>query len=171
MPRRILALLFVLTLTACSSGKPATTPGAPPATDYPRFVEPSPHRQPIGITAQLANDTVTAAITLADAKIIKAPSDWGDPTVLIATATYDVTAGSMRFEETGFTLVTPDGARDRAHTVASDDGLPGKALGSGDLPAPGKAKGLVTFEAPTTLAGYSIELTSGMGVVAIWTLS
>jgi hypothetical protein len=81
--------------------------------------------------------------------------------VVIATVTINVATGQFSYDESAFTLVLDDGTRIDASTVASDEGLPGKALGSGNLTAPDKAKGLITFSdehLPKTLAGTKIQL-------------
>ncbi|XVV10833.1 hypothetical protein ACQP2X_39245 [Actinoplanes sp. CA-131856] len=127
------------------------TPGAAPADVH--FTA--------GQTAHIADEGIAIDVTVASPKIIKAPEFWSGTSVVIATVAINVTTGQFSYDETAFTLVLDDGTRIDASTVASDEGLPGKALGSGNLTAPDKAKGLITFSGehlPKTLIGTKIQL-------------
>ncbi|MEU4422953.1 hypothetical protein AB0F81_20195 [Actinoplanes sp. NPDC024001] len=124
-----------------------------------------------GEKAEAAAEGTAIEVTVADPKVIKAPDGWGDGNIIIATVTYNLLDGQVEYDETAFTLVLADGERIDASTVASDTGLPGRALGSGPLTAPDKAKGLITFDHDTkSLDGLRIQWTASPAGFT-WTLN
>lgn len=175
LPRRFAALALLLSVVSGCGDAATPSPTATAATATPSDATAigtdeslgedavagtaSAVHLKLGETGRTGDIETAADVTVSDAKIIKAPEDWGDPKIVIATVTTDVVQGQYTYDERGFTLVQADGTRLDANGVASDYGLPGAALGSGTLTAPDKAKGLVTFSpAPKSLTGLKIQL-------------
>lgn len=157
---------LLLALSAgCASIQPesrAAEPAPAPST-VPPTAPPDPGsksaRVPAGQPIHIAGKGSAVAITVSDPKVIDPPEFWGAGKITVATVSIDATEGRYAFEETAFELVLADGTRVGASTVAADDGLPGRALGSGVLVAPDRATGLVTFdENAGRLDGARIQL-------------
>jgi hypothetical protein len=190
LPVVITAVALLISTAACAGDPtpPATgvtaTAGTSPAA--PSAVGPStpagaqtgdgessigPTRLTAGQKAEAAAEGTALEVIVADPKIIKAPDGWGDGSIVIATVTYNVLDGQIEYDENDFALVLADGERITASTVASDTGLPGRALGSGPLTGPDKAKGLVTFDHDTkSLDGLRIQWTASPAGFT-WTLA
>ncbi len=146
-------ILTVLALTGCGSdGKTPSTPGLP-----------SRPRVPVGAPVQVDNGISKGTVVVANPRQIDAPEDWGDPVIVVVDVTITATAGDMMFSERSFRLVTADGRQIGAPTVASDDGLPGAALGTGTVTAPDKVTGVVVFAFDGATAGCRVEL-DGAGI-------
>jgi hypothetical protein len=162
----VTGLLLALSV-GCASIEPQSSAARPTPAPAPSTVLPTvpPHpgprsaRVPAGQPIHIAGEGSAVAITVSDPKVIDPPEFWGAGKITVATVSIDATEGRYAFDETAFQLVLPDGTRVDASTVAADDGLPGRALGSGILVAPDRVKGLVTFdENARTLDGARIQL-------------
>jgi hypothetical protein len=147
--------LALLALSACGSPEPAPTATPPPAVTAAASPAQTPHTvgQPVTVTTPDG----TATLVLSEVRSIRPPADWGRASIVIAMVAMHATAGSPRFDGTAWALVLPDGTRHIAVTIASDHGLPGKALGQGALGVGGRARGLVAFDFAGTLVGCVVE--------------
>ena len=130
MYRRIFVLLGAASILAACTNSPD---GRKDAADSARASEPavvtqSTQRLQVSGTATLAADGVTATVTVSDAKVIPAPKGWSKRP-LVVTVAYEVTKGQIRYAETAFVLVAPDGTHTDANLIASSEGLPGEVLG------------------------------------------
>ena len=150
MRRRILiSALPLVILAGCTENEKSGDETADAANAGDR---PLPSRVKIGDAIDLFGDGLTGSMVVSDTRVIEPPEGWSTRQVVV-TVGIELTTGQMPYSETSFRLVSPVGERTTANTVASDVGLPGKALGFGTLVAPTTARGLVTFDAPATIAG------------------
>jgi hypothetical protein len=156
--RSLLAALPLLAMAACAKDEDPQTSGdeiAGPADSGERAL---PSRVKAGEKIDLSGDGLTGSIVVSSPRTIDPPEGWSSKQVVV-TVDIDVITGQLAYSESSFRLVSPAGERTSANTVASDVGLPGKALGSGSLQGAGKARGLVTFDGSDGISdGWLIEL-------------
>lgn len=171
-PLALVASGLIFVLTACSS-TPAAAPADPPpaassATSPPPSASPAPPADPmhvrVGTPIPYGDEYGKGTITVSDVQVLKPKTNWGGRTIVVATVLWQAEQGEMPYTDSAFTLALADGQRIDALNVGTDDeGLPLHALGSGELSAGKKAKGMIVFDdfegkpAPD-IDGASIEI-------------
>ncbi len=162
--RHLIAALPALILAAC------TNPDDGDTSDYEKgdadtgpaggTASQTPPHAPGTAAHVIYPDSTTATVTLSEVRQTGAPDGWGDGTYVFATITVVAVAGTPRYDQTAWTIATAGGARIPALTIGTPHGLPARPLGTGTLPAAGRATGLVAFEYGGPLADCTIEHTA-----------